>query len=61
MECIGYGYEESPSLTRQRQTVYLVSEFCGGGTLKALVLRQMKDLRKELYSDMDALRCGRGL
>jgi serine/threonine protein kinase len=43
VDYIGIGYTDNSSPTSQRSTMFLVSELLEGGTLKRMVMNQMKE------------------
>lgn len=55
IEYIGMGVEAMSS-SKELKQLYLVEEYCAGGSLQELVFRQMQQPTKKLYTHHDALR-----
>ncbi|GAX84910.1 hypothetical protein CEUSTIGMA_g12331.t1 [Chlamydomonas eustigma] len=56
VDYIGIGYTDNSSQTSQRSSMFLVSELLEGGTLKHMVMNQMKEPHRDIYRHVDALR-----
>ena len=56
IEFIGFGSWDTSTPQAEITSVFMVEEFVDGGTLKALVSRQMKAIH-DLYKIQDAGRC----
>ncbi|GAX83888.1 hypothetical protein CEUSTIGMA_g11313.t1 [Chlamydomonas eustigma] len=56
VDYIGIGYTDNSSQTSQRSSMFLVSELLEGGTLKRMVMNQMKEPHRDIYRHVDALR-----
>ncbi|KAG7669254.1 hypothetical protein Ndes2526B_g05554 [Nannochloris sp. 'desiccata'] len=56
VDLIGFGGKIDPSGSENFLDLYIVQEFCSGGSLKDLVYKQMATHRKLLYTQAEALR-----
>lgn len=56
MKYIGIGSVDATDAKKKRETMFLVTEIMEGGTLKKLVMAQMMNPHKQMYSLSDGLR-----
>lgn len=54
---VGLGAYDISSFVTIRKSLFVVSEFMEGGTLREIVVKQMFDATKSMYTFEDAFRC----
>lgn len=56
IKLVGVGSKNDADMDEAWKSMYMVQEYANGGSLKTLLMRQMMNYRKPLYSFNDALR-----